>query len=134
MSAWDDEVGRPNHHVSRSQAIAPTRPENTTASVSDSGRTTLVAIVAATFVPKIRNATKLKNAAQTTAARGVRTRVETTVAMEFAASWKPLKKSKARAIAMTTTSPAVTTSQAYFRTMDSRMFATSSQPSMAASS
>jgi hypothetical protein len=32
----------------------------------------------------------LKNAAQTTAAPGLSTRVDTTVAMELAASWKPL--------------------------------------------
>ena len=37
---------------------------------------------------------KLKKAAQTTARRGVSTRVETTVAMEFAESWKPFRKSK----------------------------------------
>jgi hypothetical protein len=37
-----------------------------------------------------RKARKLKVAAQITASRGVSTRVETTVAMEFAASWKPL--------------------------------------------
>jgi hypothetical protein len=32
----------------------------------------------------------LKKAAQITAMRGVSTRVDTTVAMELAASWKPL--------------------------------------------
>src|SRR5512144_1615875 len=48
---------------------------------------------------------KLKKAAQPTATTGERTRVETTVAMEFAASWKPLMKSKASA---TSTSPMTT--------------------------
>ena len=43
----------------------------------------------ATCVPKIKKATKLKKAAQKTAIRGERTRVETTVAIELAASWKP---------------------------------------------
>ncbi len=38
----------------------------------------------------MKAATKLKNAAQTTACPGESTRVETTVAIEFAASWKPL--------------------------------------------
>ena len=47
-------------------------------------------IVFATAVPKTNAATKLKNAAQMTAWPGDRTRVETTVAMELAASWKPL--------------------------------------------
>ena len=42
--------------------------------------------VFATAVPNVNAATKLKNAAQTTALPGVSTRVDTTVAMEFAAS------------------------------------------------
>ena len=46
--------------------------------------------VFATAVPKVNAAMKLKNAAQTTALPGVSTRVETTVAIELAASWKPL--------------------------------------------
>src|SRR4030095_8096226 len=54
-------------------------------------------IVWATAVPKIKTARKLKVAAQYTASRGVSTRVETTVAMAFAESWKPLIKSKTRA-------------------------------------
>src|SRR2546425_11937767 len=48
-------------------------------------------------------ATKLKKAAQTTACSGVSTRVETTVAIELAASWKPLMKSKTRATKTTRT-------------------------------
>ena len=58
-------------------------------------------MVAATTVPKTRKATKLKNAAQITASRGDSTRVDTTVAIELAASWKPLTKSKPSASAMT---------------------------------
>src|SRR5688572_24231661 len=54
-------------------------------------------IVAATAAPKTRKAAKLKNAAQATAHCGRRTRVETMVAIEFAASWKPFMKSKASA-------------------------------------
>src|SRR6185436_10622088 len=46
--------------------------------------------VVATCTPKPKAATKLKKAAHTTACSGVSTRVETTVAMELAASWKPL--------------------------------------------
>ena len=41
-------------------------------------------------VPNPKAATKLKNAAQMTALPGESTRVETIVAIEFAASWKPL--------------------------------------------
>ena len=44
----------------------------------------------ATAVPKVNAATKLKNAAQMTACPGESTRVDTTVAIELAASWKPL--------------------------------------------
>ena len=46
--------------------------------------------VLATAVPNVNAATKLKNAAQITALPGDSTRVETTVAIELAASWKPL--------------------------------------------
>ena len=54
-------------------------------------------IVLATERPKNRKATKLKNAAQSTAQCGRSTRVETMVAIEFAASWKPFMKSNASA-------------------------------------
>ena len=57
-------------------------------------------IVLATWVPMTKAATKLKNAAQSTAFCGESTRVETTVAIEFAASWKPLRKSKTSATRM----------------------------------
>ena len=46
--------------------------------------------VCATAVPNEERRAKLKNAAQTTALPGDSTRVETTVAIELAASWKPL--------------------------------------------
>src|SRR5262249_41146311 len=84
-SAWDEDVGRPTHHVRRSQTIAPTGPAPTRPSVTTWGSTPF-AMLPATWVEKTRNAMKLKNAAQATAARGERTRVETTVAIEFAAS------------------------------------------------
>ena len=54
-------------------------------------------MVAPTLSGKIRNATKLKNAAQITAACGLSTRVETTVAIELAASCMPLRKSNVSA-------------------------------------
>ena len=43
-------------------------------------------MVFATAVPKMMKAAKLKKAAHATASRGVSTRVDTTVAIEFAAS------------------------------------------------
>ena len=56
-------------------------------------------MVLATFTPPPNAATKLKKAAQATARLGDSTRVDTTVAMELAASWKPLMKSKTSATA-----------------------------------
>ena len=100
MIACEELVGRPNHHVRMSQAIAPMRPAKITALVKTDGSTTSFAIVAATAVPKIRNDAKLKNAAHATACCGESTRVDTTVAIEFAASWKPLKKSNDKAMTM----------------------------------
>jgi hypothetical protein len=46
-------------------------------------------------VPTTKTAPKLNTAAHSTAICGVKTRVATTVAIEFAASWKPLMKSNA---------------------------------------
>src|SRR5687768_5435330 len=57
-------------------------------------------MVSETAVPKAKAATKLKNAAQMTAAVGVSTRVETIVAIELAASWNPLRKSNTSATKM----------------------------------
>lgn len=84
----------------RFQMMAPTSPIRITGGV-----TALISIkplptVFATDVPKTRKAIKLKKAAQATACLGVNTRVETIVAMEFAASWIPFVKSKTRAIKM----------------------------------
>src|SRR5437762_10914422 len=97
MSAWEELVGSPKYHVTRSHAIAPTRPARITHWSTRRGSTTPLPTVVATWTPKPNAATKLKNAAHTTAWSGVRTRVETTVAIELAASWKPLMKSKSRA-------------------------------------
>jgi len=90
--------------------------------------------VVATATPKPKAATKLKNAAQMTAARGVRTRVDTTVAIEFAASWKPFMKSNASATRMRTsrrTNGGRPEGQLYSRATPSITFATSSQRSIA---
>ena len=63
-------------------------------------------IVEATATPNPNAATKLKKAAHRTPTRGERTLVETTVAIEFAASWNPFMKSKANATATTKTTMA----------------------------
>src|SRR5829696_6629458 len=98
IRACDDEVGRPSHQVMKFQAMAPTSPAKMTASLTTSGSTILPTVLA-TWVWKTRKAMKLKKAAQMTASCGVRTLVETTVAIELAASWKPLVKSNTSASA-----------------------------------
>src|SRR5262249_54800133 len=109
-SACDELDGMPRHHVIRFQTIAPKSPAVTTASVIASGCTVPLPIVVATLVSNTRNAMKLKTAAHATAQRGDSTRVDTTVAIELAASWKPLTKSKTSArptIATTTQSSGI---------------------------
>src|SRR5512136_3194812 len=59
-------------------------------------------MVLATAVPNTKAAMKFQKAAQATARKGVRTRVETTVAMELAASCQPFENSKASVRPMTT--------------------------------
>src|SRR5215211_6562955 len=96
IRACEEEVGRPSHQVRKFQATAPTSPAKITASLTTSGSTVLPTVLA-TAVWKTRKAMKLKKAAHRTASRGVSTRVETTVAIELAASWKPLVKSNTSA-------------------------------------
>src|SRR4029079_11597609 len=78
--------GMPAHHVTRFQAIAPASAAKITLGLTTAGSMMPVPIVCATCKPKKRKAMKLKNAAHNTAARGGRTLVETTVAIELAAS------------------------------------------------
>ena len=86
ISACEEEVGRPQYHVSKSQRIAPSNPASTTYWVTWCRSTKPLPMVLATAIPSTNAATKLKKAAHTTASFGDRTRVETTVAMLFAAS------------------------------------------------
>src|SRR5690606_35847903 len=91
MSACEEDDGRPNHQVSRFQAMAPTRPAAQIASPTPPSGASMMPLpmVLATLVP--RNApARLATAAIASAMRGVRARVDTDVAMAFAASWKPL--------------------------------------------
>ena len=70
--------------------------------------------VAATLSWKMKIATTLKKAANSTACCGLSTPVETTVAIELAASWKPFMKSNATA---STTSSATTQKAAWMFSM-----------------
>src|SRR5690348_13426088 len=99
MMACDELEGRPSHQVRRFQAMAPMRPASTTQTNAGSAAFTLTRLDTVFATPwwKMKSARKLKLAAHTTALPGDRSRVETMVAIEFAASWKPLIKSKARA-------------------------------------
>src|SRR3990172_11930404 len=94
-----------------SQTMAPIRADRTTRSSTTLVSTIPLPMVLATWMPRPKAATKLKKAAQTTACKGLRTRVETIVATELAASWNPLKKSKTRATttmeATNSTSPSI---------------------------
>ena len=88
----------PYAHVMMFQQIAPSNAARMTF-----GSTMLCSIMPpptafATATLPVKSAVKLKKAAHITAARGLRTRVPTIVAMEFAESWKPLLKSKMKAI------------------------------------
>ena len=100
INAWEELVGNPQTHVIRSHTIAPMSPARITHSSTTAVSTTPFPTVRATLTPKPNAATKLKNAAQTTACSGDSTRVDTMVAIELAASWKPLMKSKISATRM----------------------------------
>src|ERR1035437_7878773 len=98
MSACDELVGRPKYHVIRSQMIAPASPPRITAKVTTWMSTMPEPTVLASAVPNVKAATKLKNAAQMTAFPGDSTGVDTTVAIELAASWNPLMRSEERRV------------------------------------
>jgi len=89
----------PLYQVMSCHATAPSSPERTTCGSTYCTLMRPLPTVLATAVPNANAAPKLKNAAQMTAWSGESTRVETTVAMEFAESLKPLMKSKTNAIA-----------------------------------
>src|SRR5262249_23918571 len=95
--------GIPSHQVSTFQQIAPINAPKITAPSTTSPATIPVPTVCATWSPKNKNAMKLKNAAQITATCGRSTRVETTVAIELAASCRPFNKSKISATAISAT-------------------------------
>ena len=79
----------PYHHVMMFQMHAPMRAASTTSCVTMAGSVKPLAMVRATAVPEMAPA-KLRTAASMTAVRMGKTPVDTTVAMAFAASWKPL--------------------------------------------
>ena len=82
--------------------MAARSAQKRTAVVTAFASTKPLAMVAATAVPE-RAPTRFQIDAQATARRGVSTFVDTTVAMAFAVSWKPLMYSNTAAAARTRT-------------------------------
>ena len=102
ISACEELDGMPNSQVSRFQMIPPASPAATTVSVTSSLSTRPLAIVAATA--RDRNApTKFSRPEMATAIFGGSAPVAIDVAMAFPVSWKPLVKSKPRAVITTRT-------------------------------
>jgi hypothetical protein len=97
INAWELDEGMPASQVMMFHAIAPASAPKITLSSTSEGETMPAPTVFATCRPKNRKAMKLKKAAQATACCGFRTLVDTMVAMELAASCRPLRKSKSRA-------------------------------------
>lgn len=96
-SACEELVGSQSHQVIRFQLMAPRSAQNITIGVTNDISIIPFPIVLATAVPTTNIAKKLKEAAQSTASLGERTRVATTVAIEFAESCIPFVKSKTKA-------------------------------------
>ena len=90
ISVWEEEDGIPFHQVIKFHAIAAITPDKIIGRVINSSTTVLDTVLAIPNPPiihlAIKNATKLKNAAHITAWNGVRTLVDTMVAIELAAS------------------------------------------------
>jgi hypothetical protein len=90
MSACDDDDGSPKYQVVKFQTIAPSSPAITTTRpwLPSGGVITSLTVLAISWPRKAP--AKFITAASSSATRGVNARVETDVAMAFAASWKPL--------------------------------------------
>ena len=90
IRAWEEDEGRPKYQVTRFQAMAPSRPASTITRPSTPLGGVMVSLtVRATRWPR-KAPTKFITAAIPRATRGVSARVDTDVAIAFAASWKPL--------------------------------------------
>src|SRR5690606_12585444 len=96
ISACEDEDGRPNHHVIRFQVMPPSNAHRSSCerTLTTLGSIRPEAMVLATAVPASAP-TRFIDAASLTACIGESTLVATTVAIEFAVSWKPLMYSNA---------------------------------------
>src|SRR5690348_17739838 len=102
MSACEELEGMPKSQVIRFQMIPPARPAATTGNVTSAVLTRPFAIVAATASER-KAPTRLSTPESATATLGGRAPVAIEVAMALPVSWKPLVKSKARAVMTTST-------------------------------
>ena len=100
IKVCEELEGIPSHHVNKFQKVAANNPAKITHK-SMALLSTVFATVLPTLISNTQKASTLNDAAQITACKGDRTLVETTVAIEFAASWKPLTKSNNKAITIT---------------------------------
>src|SRR5450631_4606636 len=103
IKACELEDGIPSPQVIRFQTMAPSNAANITCASMTPGSMMPVPMVWATLSPNTAKATKLKNAAHSTAYCGRSTRVDTIVAIELAASCNPLRKSNSNATAINPT-------------------------------
>src|SRR6266540_1499947 len=106
IKAWEELVGSPRINVNRFHAIAPIRAAITVVCAMADASTMPPPIILATAVDMNAPA-MLSTAAIRTAHPGLRTWVETTVAMALALSCQPFEKSNARARITTNTSRVV---------------------------
>jgi hypothetical protein len=97
MRACEELLGRPKYQVMIFQVIAPPSAARTIESFTTAGLTMPVPMVLATWTPTKKTAANSKKAAQMTAYLGGRTLVDTMVEIALAESWKPLRKSNAKA-------------------------------------
>ena len=90
ISACDDEEGMPKYQVVMFQTIAPISAHSTTTSPGTPPGASMIPLptVVATAVPR-KAPTRFITAAMISAVRGASARVDTEVAIAFAASWKP---------------------------------------------
>src|SRR4249919_501937 len=102
INACEELEGRPKYQVIRFQEIAPINPAKTIVGVITAESTTSLATVAATEI-EMKAPAKFSSEATAIATEGRAAPVEIEVATTFAVSWKPLVKSKARAVPMTRT-------------------------------
>ena len=105
-SACDELEGSPSSQVTRFQRIAPQSPAKITTGVILVSSTSPLEIVLATWMER-KAPTRFRAPAMITAVRGLSAPVAIEVAIALAVSWKPLVKSKANAVTMTTTTMTV---------------------------